>query len=110
MMAAMIPVLSFAINTFIDNQNGIYRINQPIVFFGVILIQFIFCYVILKVAQYPVLKEIKIFLSDLESQAVEGTQKLVEMKKHWRRWGIIFVIVGILFLLFGIWQAMQSVP
>jgi len=110
MMAAMIPVLSFAINTFIDNQNGIYRINQPIVFFGVTLMQFIFCYLILKVAQYPVLKEIKIFLSDLESQVVEGTQKLVEMKKHWRRWGIIFVIIAILFLLFGIWQAMQSVP
>ena len=108
MMAAMIPVLSFALNTFIDNQNGIYRINKPIVFFGVTLVQFIFCYVILKVAQYPVLKEIKIFLSDLESQAMEGTQKLVEMKKHWRRWGIIFVITAIIFLLLGIWKAIQS--
>jgi hypothetical protein len=73
MMAAMIPILSFAVTTYIDNQNGIYRINQPIVFFGVTLMQFIFGYFIIKVAQYPVLKEIKIFLSDLESQVLEGT-------------------------------------
>lgn len=108
MMAAMIPILSFAVITYIDNQNGIYRINQPIVFFGVILMQFIFGYFIIKVAQYPVLKEIKIFLSDLESQVLEGTQKLTEMKKHWRRWGIIFVIIAMLLLLWGIWQAIQS--
>ncbi len=107
-MAAMIPILSFAVITYIDNQNGIYRINQPIVFFGVTLMQFIFGYFIIKIAQYPVLKEIKIFLSDLESQVLECTQKLTEMKKHWWRWGIIFVIIAMLLLLWGIWQAIQS--
>jgi hypothetical protein len=107
MMAAMIPVLSFAVVTYIDNQDGIYRINKPVVFFGVTLIQFIFGYIIIKVSQYPVLKEIKIFLSDLESQALEGTQKLIEIKKHWQRWGMISVIIGILLLLWGIWKAIQ---
>jgi hypothetical protein len=108
MMAAMIPVLSFAVTIYIDNQNGIYRINQPMVFFGVIMMQFIFGYLIIKVAQYPVLKEIKIFLSDLESQVLEGTKKLTEMKRHWQRWGIIFVILAILFLILGILKALQS--
>lgn len=110
MMAAMLCIFSFAVTSYIDNQEGIYRINQPIVFYGVTLLQFIFMYGSLKVAQYPVLKEIKIFLNDLESQALEGTQKLVQMKKRWRRWVIILAIVGFLFLLFGIWQAIKFVP
>jgi len=97
------------VTTYIDNQNGIYRINKPIVFFGVILMQFIFIYVIIKVSQYPLLKEIKIFLSDLEAQALEGTQNLTETRKHWRRWTTIFVILATLLLLFGIWQAIQFV-
>jgi hypothetical protein len=107
MMAAMIPLLSFALNSYIDNQNGIYRINRPLIFFGVTLLQFIFCYVIIKIGQYPVLKEIKIFLSDLEAQILEGTQKLTGMKKKWRQWAIILAIIGTLLLLWGIWQAIQ---
>lgn len=84
------------VTTYIDNQNGIYRINKPIVFFGVILMQFIFVYVIIKVSQYPLLKEIRIFLSDLEAQVLEGTQKLTEMKKYLQRWRIIFAILATL--------------
>lgn len=107
MMAAMIPLLSFAVTTYIDNQDGIYRINKPFVFFGITLAQFIFGYVIIKVAHYPVLKEIKIFLADLESQVIDGTQCLPKMRRHWRRWGIIFAIVAILLLVWGIWRAIQ---
>ena len=107
MMAAMIPVLSFAVTSYIDNQNGVYRINKPLVFFGVILMQFIFGYTIVKISQYPVIKEIKIFLSDLEAQVLEGTQKLTELKIYWRRWGYIFTIVAILLLLWGIWRAIE---
>jgi hypothetical protein len=106
-MAAMIPVLSFAVTTYIDNQDGIYRINKPFVFFGVTLVQFIFGYVIIKVAHYPVLKEIKIFLADLESQVLDGTQQLTKMRRNWRLWGILFTIVAILLLLWGIWRAIQ---
>ena len=71
-------------------------IIHRIVFFGVILMQFIFVYVIIKVSQYPLLKEIRIFLSDLEAQVLEGTQKLTEMKKYWQRWRIIFAILATL--------------
>jgi hypothetical protein len=80
------------------------------VFFGVILMQFIFVYVIIKVSQYPLLKEIRIFLSDLEAQVLEGTQKLTEMKKYWQRWRIIFAILATLLFLWGIWQAIQFGP
>ncbi len=107
MMAAMIPLLSFALNSYIDNQNGIYRINRPLIFFGVTLLQFIFCYVIIKIGQYPVLKEIKIFLSDLEAQILEGTHKLTDMKKKWRQWAIILAVIGTILLLWGIWRAIQ---
>ena len=60
MMAIMIPLLSFALITHIDNQESVYRINQPFIFWVVTLLQFIFGYVIIKISQYPILKEIKI--------------------------------------------------
>jgi hypothetical protein len=106
-MAAMIPILSFAINSYVDNQDGVYRINQPLVFWGVTLMQFVFGYTIIKVGHYPVVKEIKIFLADLEAQVLDGTQMLAEIKTKWRRWGYILVIIGLLFLLWGIWKAIQ---
>lgn len=107
MMAAMIPLLSFAFITYIDNQQGVYRINKPFIFWGVTLIQFIFGYVIIKFSHYPILKEIKIYLADLEAQVWDGTHMLTAMKKRWRFWGYIFVIVAALLLLWGIWRAIQ---
>jgi len=38
---------------------------------------------------------------------LEGTQKLIEMKKHWKRWGMILVIIGMLLLMWGIWKAIE---
>lgn len=107
MMAAMIPLLSFALTTHIDNQEGVYRINKPFVFWGVTLMQFIFGYVIIKISQYPILKEIRIYLADLEAQVWDKSQTLIIMKKRWRIWSYIFIIIGTLLLLWGIWRAIQ---
>ena len=107
MMAIMIPLLSFALITHIDNQESVYRINQPFIFWVVTLLQFIFGYVIIKISQYPILKEIKIYLVDLEAQVWNKSQSLTAVKKRWRIWSYIFVIIGALLLLWGIWRAIQ---
>jgi len=107
MMAAMIPLLSFVVTTYMDNQEGVYRINKPFVFGGVTLSQLIFGYIIIKISHYPILKEIKIYLADLEAQIWDGTQMLTAMKKRWRFWSFIFVIIAVLLLLWGIWRAIQ---
>ena len=107
MMAIMIPLLSFALITHIDNQESVYRINQPFIFWVVTLLQFIFGYVIIKISQYPILKEIKIYLVDLEAQVWNESQSLTAVKKRWRIWSYIFVIIGALLLLWGIWRAIQ---
>jgi hypothetical protein len=107
MMAGGIVLLSFAVNSYVDNENGYYRIGRVEAFVVFSIMQFAFMYGINKIAQYPIRKEIKIFLSDLEAHMMEGTQTLVVFRKRWRIWVVVFFIVGTILLLFGIWRAMQ---
>jgi hypothetical protein len=107
MMAATLVLLTFAVTTYIDNENGHYRINRVGIFIIVSAMQFAFMYGINKIAQYPIRKEMKIFLSDLEANVMEGTQTLVVFRKRWRVWLTVFFIIGVILLLLGIWRAMQ---
>jgi hypothetical protein len=106
-MACTLVLLSFAVSTYIDNDKGHYRINRVEIFIIVSVMQFAFMYGINKIAQYPIRKEMKIFLSDLEENAMEGTQTLVVFRKRWRIWVVVFLVIGTVLLLFGIWRAMQ---
>jgi hypothetical protein len=110
MMACTIVLLSFAVTSYIDNDNGHYRINRVEIFIIVSAMQFAFIYGINKIAQYPIRKEMKIFLSDLEANVMEGTQTLVVFRKRWRVWVIVFFIIGVILLLLGIWRSMQFGP
>lgn len=107
MIAGILLLLTFAINSYIDNQNGSYSIGRAELFITFSLIQFGLMYVIIKIAQYPIRKEMKIFLSDLEGSVMEGTKTLVVLRKRWRKWAIIAFIIGTILLLLGIWRAMQ---
>jgi hypothetical protein len=103
MMAATIVLLTFAVTSYVDNENGHYRIGRVELFIIFSAMQFAFMYGINKIAQYPIRKEMKIFLSDLEANVMEGTQTLVVFRKQWRVWVIVFFIIGVILLLLGIW-------
>jgi hypothetical protein len=110
MMAGILLLLSFAVNSYVDNESGSYSIGRVELFITFSLIQYGFMYVILKIAQYPIRKEMKIFLSDLEASAMEGTKTLFVLRKRWRKWVVVFFIIGTILLLLGIWRAMQFGP
>jgi hypothetical protein len=110
MMAATVVVLTFAVTSYVDNDNGHYRINRVGVFIIFSALQFAFIYGINKIAQYPIRKEMKAFLSDLEANVMEGTQALVVFRKRWRVWVFVFFIIGVILLLLGIWRSMQIGP
>jgi hypothetical protein len=105
MMACTIVLLSFAVTSYADNDNGYYRINRVEIFIIFSAMQFAFMYGINKIAQYPFRKEMKIIMSDLEANLVDETQTIPALRKRWRIWAIIFSIIGTALLLYGIWKA-----
>jgi len=108
MSAALCFMLTFVIGCYVDNDHGTYRINRPWFFGTVAVLQFLIVYAALKIGQYPLLKETRIFLSDLEAQAFEGMSRLPELRRHWRRWSILLTAIFLVLLLLGIWQAMRT--
>jgi len=109
-MGATIVLLTFAVTSHVDNDNGHYRINNVGMFVLVSALQAAFMYLINKVAQYPFRKEMNIIMSDLEANVVEGTQTIPGLRKHWRLWAAILFIIGTILLLLGIWRTLQFIP
>jgi hypothetical protein len=86
LVAFSVLLLTFAVNTMVDNDNGIYRINNPLTYAGLQIGIFFFMYLILKAAHYPLLKELRAHLSDLENQTTEATARFETQKRKWRWW------------------------
>lgn len=111
MAAVTGALLAFAVVTLVDNQNGSYRINQPLVFWVTQLVMLLFLYGTWKVASLPVVQGLRATLEDIQSQLLENTAAVERRQRHWRRWRLLLVILGAIFLLLGIWRALQmTVP
>jgi hypothetical protein len=106
-VALTVYLLGFAINTMVDNQNGEYRIHQPALFVGISVGMILFMYAAMKIAQYPLVRELMAIVSDLENQVTEGTDQLAILKKNWRWWSVLLSIVLTLFLIWGLILAIQ---
>lgn len=98
----MIPLacvmLSIAISTFTDNDNGHYRINQIGVFAGTLIGMVVFLYATMKAVHFPLIHELRVYLSDLEAQSTEATNRYEIRKRKWRWWvaGAMVVLMGVL--------------
>ncbi len=109
-MAGTVVLLSFALTSYIDNENGIYRIGRVWLFVIFSVVQFAFMYGINKIGQYPFRKEMKVIMSDLEANMLDETQAIPAFRRRWRIGATIFIIIGVILLLLGIWRAMQFIP
>lgn len=107
MIALTTVFLSFAVSTTVDAQDGQYRINRPAVFIGVTVAQFLFMYTALKVGQYPIVRESKAILSDLEHQVTTETAHIKVLRSTWRLWGILFTVLFVVLLILGIYRALS---
>ncbi len=101
--AATLLLLAWAVTTLIDNAGGVYRINKPWFFTGTLLVMFFGGYATLKFAHFPVLRELRAVLEDLEAQFLGRTGELDELKLRWRRWRYVLILLLTLLLLLGIW-------
>jgi hypothetical protein len=107
MLTATIPFLTFAVSTMADADQGPYRINKPWLFTAFTAIQVTFMYIILKIGHYPLIREQKAILADIEHQATTETDRIRTLKKTWRLWGALAVLVGVVLLILGILRAIS---
>jgi hypothetical protein len=107
MIALTVAFLTFAVSSMPDAQDGQYRINRPSFFIAVTLGQILFMYAILKIGHYPLVRESKAILSDLENQVTTGTDQIKAFKRTWRLWSLLFVFLGTILLIWGICRAIS---
>ena len=92
-------LLGFAINSMVDNQDGVYRINRIGAFVGISVAMIMFMYAVMKVAQFPLVTELKAIISDLENQLTVETDRVAELKRTWRLWSVLLcVLLSFLFV------------
>ena len=98
--AASAWILVFALNSFMDNANGVYRINKPLVFVLTSLGMMIFIYAINKSAVGMMLQETRACLRDLENALESDGESFARIeKRHSRIRKISLIILTILFII-----------
>ena len=100
MMAVSTAILVFVLNAWTDNDRGAYRINHPVFFVVVSLLMVLLIYGTQKLAQLWAVRQMKVYLNDLERDVLEGTHQL-EGARKWRL--LVVAIVFIVLVAFFVW-------
>lgn len=95
-------ILSFALNTVVDNANGVYRINRPFFFAAISIAMMAFIYVANKASTGMKLKETKYCLKELESALQGDEESLAQIRKKHMRFTIIAVAILTVFFIIGL--------
>jgi len=98
-------LLVWALTTWIDNADGVYRINRPWVFFGTLLGMLVFVYGATKASHRPLVRELRAVAEDLEAQMLERTLEADAATRRWRRWQLVLAVLLSLTVLLGLWVA-----
>jgi hypothetical protein len=100
--------LIFALGTLVDNDQGTYRINRPVFFAVICLLVILFIYGSQKIAQFFAIRQIRVYLADLQNDVLEGSSRLEGTRK--RRliiFAVLFIILTITFI-WGLIRAMNT--
>ena len=108
MGAVSLLFLIFALNTLIDNDQGTYRINRPIFFAVISLSVLLFIYGVQKIAQFMAVREIKVYLTDLQNELLEGSQRLEKAKRRYRIITVILVIIFTILFILSLIKSMST--
>jgi hypothetical protein len=103
LMAAATPwLLSFAINSLIDNEHGTYRINHPVEFGLVSAAMLVGTYAALRLSMIPTVREMRALLHDLHAEVIDETRGVEAIRRRSRAWTAVAVVVLSLGVLVGI--------
>lgn len=94
LMAAATPwMLTFAINTWIDNDQGRYPIHHPWEFALVSAGMLAGMYLVLRVSMIPAVREMQALLHDLRAQVIDETPAIEGLRRRSRVWTAIGVVL-----------------
>jgi hypothetical protein len=108
MSSASIVMLSLAIGCVIDNDGGHYRINKPLLFFGIQALMLFGTYAVYRVTHAPFVDELRHSLYDLENQILERSGSLQVRQARFRPWIWVLVAVLLAFVLLGVVLAVRA--
>jgi hypothetical protein len=107
--AFIVWILSFALNTLVDNQDGFYRINKPGFFILISVIMLCFIYLIQKLSAWISLRNLKSLLRDLEANSLEETAQIEQRKKKMRWIYIAGIIILLALLILGVVRGVSMI-
>jgi hypothetical protein len=97
--------LIFSLNTLVDNDQGTYRINRPVFFIVISFLVLVFIYGAQKIAQLFAVRQIRVYLADLQNDVLEGSHQLQQAK---RKYVVIFLIIVIILTTLFIWGIIKA--
>lgn len=97
--------LIFALNTLIDNDRGTYRINRPVFFAVICLLVLFFIYGAQKIAQFFAVRQVRVYLADLQNDTLEGSHRLEKAK---RQYMVVFLILVLILTILFIWGIIKA--
>jgi hypothetical protein len=100
-------ILSFALNTLVDNMDGFYRINRVGFFILISVIMLVFVYAVQKLSAEISMRHLKAFLSDLEAHYLAQTKAIEQRKRKFRWIFVVGIILAIGLLILGILKAIS---
>ena len=103
-------ILMTNVNLFIDNDNGIYVINNKVMFVGVTLGALLLIYGTQKVASLRSLRSLKAYLSDLQKGMLDQSGQLERSKKKLVWFYVAVFILLTASMVLGLLKARQFMP
>ncbi len=97
--------LIFALGVLVDNDQGTYRINRPVFFAVICLFVILFTYGVQKIAQSFALSQIRVYLSDIRSDTLEGSHRLEKAKTKYMVFLLIIALILTVTFILGIIKA-----
>ena len=100
-------ILMTNVNLLVDNDNGIYVINNRVMFVGVTIGALLFIYGAQKVTSIRSLRALKAYLSDLQKGVLDQSGQLERAKRQYLwLWVVLFVLLSA-FLIIGLLAAIK---
>lgn len=105
--ALVVWILTFALSTLVDNQDGFFPIYRVGFFVKVSVAMIVFIYAIQKLSAEISLRNLKAFLIDLEASSLEKTEVFEQRKRKIRFIFIVGLIILIALLVAGVIKALS---
>ncbi len=106
--AVSLLFLIFALNALVDNDQGTYRINRPVFFAAISALILLFIYAVQKAAQLIALREIRVYMEDLQNDVLEKSHVLEKSRRRHKIMGLILVIACTILFVLGIIRALGT--